>query len=268
MWPEHCAPASIWNSMTNYSIPLEIRQANSPVFRHEIAGVPVWVKQARRPENPIGRWAQTMLYGITGLPLLTPPGKMTNNQVRFEAETLTRMADLGVPVPTVLHLDEEYFVMSDCGPNLVHLLKDDPGGTPARLEQALRALRNLHNRGQAHGGSQIKNFTVLDGRVHFIDFEENIPDERLADFQLRDVFLFMLSLERHNLDPDLPRLCRVYAEEDWREVWERLRRALGQLRMVRLSEWRVFNRLSMRDIRSLSRLVAKARPDNETANRI
>lgn len=250
--------------MTTYSVPLEVRKLHSPVFRHEVAGVPVWVKQARRSENPLGRFAQRLLYGATGLLLLTPPGKMTHNRVRFEAETLGRMAELGVPVPAVLHVDDDYFVMADCGPNLVQVLKNNRGEADLWIGQALGVLRQMHSRGQAHGGAQIKNFTVLDGRVHCIDFEESIPAERLEDFQLRDLFLFALSLERHNLDPDLPRLCRAYAGEDWRGVWQRLRQALEQLRLVRCSEWGIFKRLSMRDIRSLSRLVAKAGgPDME-----
>lgn len=251
--------------MKEFAVPLELRLRRSSVFRHEIAGVPVWVKQARRLENPLGRWIQKALYGATGLLLLTPPGEIPGNRIRFEAETMRRMAGIGVPVPTVLHLEDDYFVMSDCGPNLVQSLRRDPAGIESWLEQALRVLRSLHASGQAHGGAQIKNFTVLDGVVHCIDFEEGIPAGRLDDFQLRDLFLFLLSMEREKLDPDLPGMCRVYAGDEWREIWRRLRNALKQLRLVRLSEWSLLNRLSMRDIRCLSRLVAKANQSLENA---
>lgn len=243
--------------MSQYCVPAEVRRANTSVFRHIAGDRPVWVKQARRHENPFGWWAQRLAYGMSGLLLLLPPERMTNNRVDFEASTLRRLAGLGVPVPEVLHQEADYFVMADCGASLAQFLKDRPDAS-VWIDKALVELRGLHALGLAHGGAQVKNFTIKDGRVYLIDFEESIPQARLADFQLRDVFLFMLSLERLGHDPDLPRLCRVYAGDGWREVWTRLRQALAALRPVRLAEWRLFDRLSMRDIRSLSRMVAKA----------
>ncbi|MCD8138802.1 MAG: hypothetical protein LUE17_03320 [Planctomycetaceae bacterium] len=243
--------------MSQYAVPVEVRRAMTSVFRTMAGDRPVWVKQARRHENPFGWWAQRLAYGLSGLLLLLPPERMTNNRVDFEASTLRRLAGLGVPVPEVLHQEADYFVMADCGVSMAHFLDGNPEAS-MWIDKALIELRGLHALGLAHGGAQIKNFTIQDGRIYLIDFEESVPQARLADFQLRDVFLFMLSLERLGHDPDLPRLCRVYAGDGWRALWTRLRQALEGLRPVRLAECRLFDRFSMRDIRSLSRMVAKA----------
>lgn len=231
----------------------------------EMGGRKVWIKKRRRNKNPLGWWAQRLLHGATGMLLLLPPARPAGDNVRFESEKLRRVAALGMRVPEVLRVEADCFVMADTGLTLEKTLKC--GGDRGLVAKAARELRRLHDMGEAHGGAQIKNMTVSGGEIYFIDFEENIPEGELKRFQLRDVFLFLLSLERSGFDPDLPALCRVYDDigddngdgDDGGATWSALRPAIRQLWPVRLFDLKFFANLSMRDIRSLRRLLEKAR---------
>ncbi len=235
--------------------------ANPHVFRLDCDGEIVFVKQRRPSKNPVGRAAQDILHRITGNPLLVPPPGPIGDNVSFEAGMLRRLAGAGVRVPRVLWQAGDYFVMSYAGPPLEQLLSREPERAGALLTETLRSLRDFHDRGFAHGGAIAKNFTVLDGAIHFIDFDDAIPGERLRQFQLRDVFLFLNSLETIGLDPDLAAWCRVYDEagapKDG-ETLSALREALLGLRIVKVMDRRFLDSLTMRDIRMLVRLVRKA----------
>ncbi|MCC8189911.1 MAG: hypothetical protein LIP77_04630 [Planctomycetes bacterium] len=240
-----------------YTLPQEILDASHQVSAHQINGQRVYVKKRRRNKNPVGWLAQTILYRLTDNLLVLPPRRLAGDNVSFEAGVLRRLAANGLPVPEVLHVDEEYFVMSDVGQTLEIVLRERPADRDL-IHRALAQLRRLHDSGFAHGGSQIKNLTVKDGVVHFIDFEEDIPEEHLGKFKIRDLFLFLLSLERNGHDPDLRALCRQYDGSDDGPALQAICQALGKMRLVRLFDNSVFAGLSMRDIRSLSNLVRKA----------
>lgn len=241
-----------------YSLPRDVVDAGMQVFVHDVDGKRVYVKKRRPNKNPLGRMAQNVLYFLTGNLLVMPPDRPEGDNVSFEAGVLRKLGGLGVPVPEVLHLDSDYFVMSDVGKTLEVALREEPGRTDEYIEKAVRALRRFHDMGLAHGGAQIKNLTVKDGDIYFIDFEENIPDEHLAMFQVRDLFLFLLSLERHGHDPDLTKICGMYGDGTRLNMLESIRSALSGMRLTRVLNSRLFKRLSMRDIRSLNRLIHKA----------
>jgi hypothetical protein len=177
--------------------------------------------------------------------------------VDFEAGRLERLAEMGVDVPRVLHRGRNYFVMSDAGPTLAKLLANQPDQASGIVAGALGALRRLHNLGEAHGGAQIKNITLRDGRAHFIDFEDDIQGDAVGPFQLRDVFLFLLSLERQGLDPDIAGLCGIY-DAGGDATRKKLCAALAGLRTARVLNSRFLSPLGMRDVRSLIRLIDKA----------
>lgn len=244
--------------MMPYSIPRTILDASSQVFARRVNGRTVYVKKRRRNKNPVGWLAQRLLYRLTDNLLVVPPSRPIGDNVEFEAGVLRRLAGQGVPVPDVLHVEADYFVMSDVGRTLEAVLRDEPEAAARHIAKAVRELRRLHDKGFAHGASQIKNLTVKDGEIHFIDFEENIPDAYLKKFQMRDLFLFLMSLERHGHDPDLQALCRLYDGDTGESSLAEIRSALLRLRVVRLLDNRIFSRFSMRDIRSLNRLIRKA----------
>lgn len=243
----------------SYSVPKTLLASQPSVFAHEVNGEIVFVKQRRkRGKNPLGHLAQLFLYSLTRNILVMPTEWLSGNSVAFETETIRRLAALGVRVPEILHEEEDYFVMSNAGLSLEHYLKKHPDEREALIDKSAAELRRFHDVGCAHGGAQIKNLTVRDGEIHFIDFETSIPAERLAEFQLRDLFLFILSLERHGHNPDLRRICRIYDGRPDGPTPARLKKCLLGMRPVRLLDNRLLKSLSMRDIRSLGRLVKKA----------
>jgi tRNA A-37 threonylcarbamoyl transferase component Bud32 len=253
-------PAEIFGnragSFMNYTIPSETLAASRHVFSTRIDGGIVFVKKRRPGKNPLGRLVQHILYRATGNPLIIPTLWTSESNVSIEVSRIRLLGGLGVRVPRVLHVEEDYFVMSGVGRSLCAVMKDSPGRAREYGERAVAALRDFHALGQAHGGAQIKNLTLLDDVIHFIDFEEALPADRLAEFQLRDLFLMLLSMERHSHDPDLESLCRVY--DGGAHALTRIRDALLGLRVIRFLDSRAFGMLSMRDIRSLIGLVRKA----------
>lgn len=241
-----------------YSIPKSVLDAGAQVFAHRVDGRTVYVKKRRPNKNPMGWIAQKMLHRLTDNLLVAPPCRPVGDNVLFESGVLRRLAEHGVPTPDVLHVDADYFVMSDVGKTLESVLRDEPEKRGAYIAKAVWELRRLHDKGFAHGASQIKNLTVKDGIIHFIDFEENIPEMHVKKFQLRDLFLFLLSLERQGHDPDLGAICSMYDGDSGADSFRAIRTALLRLRVVRVLDNRIFSRISMRDIRSLNRLIRKA----------
>jgi hypothetical protein len=242
-----------------YAIDRRLLETGPDVFRHRVGRETVYVKKRRGRKNPLGWLAQTVIHGLTGNPLTAPPPGPKGNSAVFEANRLEWLAGMGIQVPRVLHRSDSYFVMSDAGPGLDSIVSRTPNKAKRRLiPRAVAALKRLHDLGVAHGGAQIRNFTWLNGRIHLIDFEDDIPDSALAAFQLRDVFLLAFSLERLGTDPDIVDICRIYDSGDGKTL-EKLCAALSSLSVARLLDNVLLSSLGMRDIRGFIRLVDKAK---------
>lgn len=255
----------------DYSIPLDALRTAAEIFPFEIGGERVYVKKRRPNKHALGKWVQGALFRVFPHPLVLPSGQPAGGNVAFEAATLRRMAGHGVAVPRVLHETADYFVMSDTGESLQRILRKtaDQDERDKLVALAARALRRLHDTGQAHGGALIRNMTIRDGVLHFIDFEEDVPAAHLEQYQLRDLFLFVFSLARNRLPVDARRVCGWYdAPSPSPDVppdgptWPRLRAALLRLRLVRVAEWRALRGIKMSDIRTLAALVRQAGEGN------
>lgn len=245
-----------------YLIPETVLRRQINVFPYRIGGKTgrtVWVKKRRRRDNARHWYMQRALYAVTGLALLVPPAPLPTDSAAFEAGRLEEAARLGLRVPAVLHRDADYFVIEDAGTTLGEYLRSAPADEAAVIDKAAAELRRAHSLGIAHGGAQIKNLTLRDGEIGFIDFEENIPAERLEEFQLRDLFLFLLSLEKLGTDPDVRHIVSAYAgaPAEAENVLRRLAAALRQLRMLRVFEFPLFAGWRLGDIRAICRLVKK-----------
>ncbi|MDR1533831.1 MAG: hypothetical protein LBU64_01830 [Planctomycetota bacterium] len=240
-----------------YTIDRKALAVQPDIFRCRMHGRFVYVKKRRRRKNPLGRLAQGIIYRFTGNPLVRPPPGPGADSVAFESGRLEWLAERGIDVPRVMHRGEDYFVMSDAGPGLDLVLSRKPGSAGNLIPRALAALRRLHGLGEAHGGAQIRNLTWSDSRIHFIDFEDDIDEADLAAFQLRDVFLFIFSLECLGLNPDIADLCRSY-DAGGEETGRRLCAALGGFAAIRPLNFRLPSPLGMRDIRAFISLVDKA----------
>lgn len=240
-----------------YALSPEFLAARPHVFAHAIAGEEVFVKKCRPGRNPVGKFFQRILYRLTGNILIQPPLQPVSGSTDHEAGMLRRLAGLGMNVPRILHHGDGYFVMESVGPSLEQVLRDRPAEKAYYVELAARELRRLHDLGLAHGGAQIKNLLVRDGSIYFIDFEERIPAERVGAFQIRDLFLFLFSLERSGAGPDMHSVCSAYGGDRADEISEKMRSLIRGLGAVKIFDNPLFGAMTLRDIRAVAALVRK-----------
>jgi len=136
---------------------------------------------------------QTFLADILQIKVLAPTANTTELSTH-EGDKIITLREKGLKVPAVHYSSSEYFIMDDCGRRLKDVLKDRGADKNALLQEAIANLAILHNCGFAHGGSQIRNFTVFNGEVYMIDFEEKIKDRHLQAVQFRDIIVFLISV--------------------------------------------------------------------------
>jgi len=227
------------------------------VFPFSYAEERFWLKRARSTGSNLLHHAA---WRITGLPLLIPVKRQNPLEaLRHESEKLLRLRRQGFPVPKVLWVTEEFFVMEDSGPSVPNALKS--GTLPVEEKSYFRLfelLALLHRSGEYHGGPQLRNFTYREGRFHCIDFEENFePNIPLETLQLRDLFLLLFSLakDRHpvNYSRMLHRYEKVFGHEGAREALRQFARSLGPLE--RIVGFPPLFRLLDKDTRATYRLI-------------
>ncbi|WP_457606765.1 RIO1 family regulatory kinase/ATPase domain-containing protein [Nitratifractor sp.] len=189
------------------------------VFPFEHAGERLWLKRARPTGSNL---LHHLAWRATRLPLLLPAATQSPAEaLRHESGKLRRLESRGVSVPAVLLVTEEFFVMEESGPSLRSLLREDALEKKADeiYRELFETLGRLHALGEYHGGSQLRNFTWKEGRIHFIDFEENFPEETpLESLQFRDLFLLLFSLAKDRHPIDYRRMVSHYSEasgNDW-----------------------------------------------------
>ena len=180
------------------------------VFSLDYNGKKHWVKKARKTgSNLLHRFT----YTLTKNPILTPVEKKSaKSALQYESSKLKRLHDRNIRVPNVILVEKEYFVIEDCGPNISYLFKKKLVKNPQELlEKAITELAKLHNQNEYHGGPQIKNLTYKNNMVYFIDFEESFSDTiNLKDLHFRDLFLFLYSISRRNIEIDYSALLHTY----------------------------------------------------------
>ena len=188
------------------------------IFSFEHEGERYWLKRARATgSNPLHHLA----WRVTKLPLLVPVARQKPaDALRHESGKLQRLEKIGIPVPRVVLVTEEYFVMNDSGPSAHAVLREGGIEDPIILyEELFRQLGRLHSFGEYHGGSQVRNFTYRNDTLHFIDFEENFPETiPIETLQFRDLFLLLFSLVKDRHPADYRVLVDLYTQSsgnDW-----------------------------------------------------
>ena len=244
-----------------YSIPSEILDAAPPVFSYDFDGETAYVKKNQKRSRKFGHSVLEFAWRLTGNPLLTPSMlKDDENAARFEATMLETLEKEGIKAPRLLYVCDDYFVMSYVGENLERVFnRAEPKERHALIEKAIRALRALHDKNLAQGGAQIRNFALMDGDVYVFDFEERIPPEHIETFKLRDLLIFIFSLERKGFDPDVKEICRIYDQGGEDQSHEKLKALFSRIYGIGLLRW-LFNRFKkMRDPKAFLTLIEKVR---------
>ena len=241
-----------------YKIPTEVLKENPRVFRYQIDGENVYVKKREKNKKHLGHVFQELIYKITKNPMLIPTVLSKNeNEVLFEAGKITELNNGGIHVPDILYSCDDFFVMSDTGESLKEHMKANIARKDHYIEKAIEELCRLHYKNYAHGGSQIRNFTIKNEKISLIDFEEKIPEKYINEFKIRDILVFILSLQKANFDPDIKKICEIYEEKTSRGVYEDLRKFLVKYKWIYFLKSRVFSKIRMKDVRDFIAVIEK-----------
>ncbi len=246
------------NRRMKYQIPTEVLKSNPRVFKYDINGKIVYVKKRERNKRHFGHILQNIIYKITKNPMLIPTVLSKNeNEVLFETEKMLKLKNDEVNIPDILFSCEDYFVMSDTGESLKEHIKSHIEKKNYYVEKALEELCRLHYKNNAHGGSQIRNFTIKNEKISLIDFEEKIPEKYIEEFKIRDILVFILSLQKAGFDPDIKKICEIYEEKTSKEVYEDLRKFLVKYKWIYFLNSRIFSKIRMKDVRDFIAVIEK-----------
>ncbi len=227
------------------------------IFNIKTEGEKVWVKRARKTGSNL---LHKIAYMITKNPIVIPvENKIPQKALKFESSKLKLLHTLSIPVPRVIEITDNYFILEDCGRNIHRLISKKRLSNPSEvLEKSIVQLALLHNTDQFHGGSQIKNFTYKDGKIYFIDFEESFSrDIDIEELQFRDLFLFLFSISKLNMEINYENLIRKYIDlTKKKDVIEKFHTLSSKVNfLMKLVENKTIWNLIDKDTKSVYRLL-------------
>jgi len=170
--------------------------ARAAVFEH--AGRRFVAKAPGRGRGWLEAWFVKLFCRIVlGYRVPLEPLRLVNGQTRLEHEAtrLSILAAAGEAVPQVLLLEPGCLVLEYVGHTVEESLHPLPHGQyEAFLLPILDDLRRFHAAGHWHGGAQVKNLTLQEGRLYRIDLEEDVGAHLpLALMHALDLVLFVNS---------------------------------------------------------------------------
>lgn len=176
------------------------------VQRIEFAGQPAWRKRYQATANRVRLALLRCLARWLGAnALIAPLPRSARAACATERRMLSRLRQLGAPVPEVLEAGETELVLSDLGSTLAERCRAEPG-VDRRAELVRRgfaALGELHRRGGYLSQAFARNMVCDNRRIGFIDFEEDpLEVMSLAAAQARDVLLYVHSTARFLADAE------------------------------------------------------------------
>lgn len=202
-------------------------------------GQTLWIK--RRPESKRTIWhsLQSVLSILIPVPLFKTTASQGGPQsLRDEAARFQEFTQRGIPVPDVIKLDDTFIVLSDSGDQLKSRI--DMSVDEQRfilLQKATDALARLHAAGLCHGRPSVRDMTIKDDIVHFIDLEEDpTAHMSLVQAQARDAWLFFNGAARYTKQqPDwLAQFYATYAQQAPAETLQELHKMVRMFKPVRI----------------------------------
>lgn len=160
----------------------------------------VWIK--RYCTERTSRWLvlQRMIANLIGAPFLRPSPVLDNEGMADrEVRRSRQFAADGIPTAPVVYASGSAVVFGDIGltvgQQLRMLARDDAEAHDELLILCSTELGRLHAKGLCHGRPFPRDMFVRDGRIGFLDFEEE-PDTvmPLETAQARDIWLLFMQL--------------------------------------------------------------------------
>ncbi|MGB6102956.1 MAG: RIO1 family regulatory kinase/ATPase [Pusillimonas sp.] len=101
------------------------------------------------------------------------PARLRSGDVGHEATRLRSLRSQGVRVPEVILQTPDCLILEYCGKNLARVIKHAAQSErEALLVRVIDELAEFHRAGHWHGGAQLRNLTLHQGKIYRIDFEE------------------------------------------------------------------------------------------------
>ncbi|MBL4767998.1 MAG: hypothetical protein JKY94_09835 [Rhodobacteraceae bacterium] len=210
------------------------------IAKTQFEGTAAWIK---RPEKQRSNIYSFLHWGLSFfLPSALQPTGAHGGMPSLldEATRLRAFRAASVRVPDVLEVTDKHIVLSDCGPQLLGILREttDRHSRQKLLEKAMRNLADLHVQGLTHGRPHLKDMTLLEGNIFLLDLEENpLAVMSLGAAQARDVWLLLASSTEFCEVPvkELTALLSMYQSHSKTDINQELQ-ALGR-------DLRVFRRI-------------------------
>lgn len=227
----------------------------------ETAGVRAWRK---RYEYEPRRWRLAWLrrfVDFLGIESLRPPAMLPPAQAQAtEKAMIARLQDLGCLVPAILAEHEDALVLGDLGATLASQCKreSDAQARTKLVASGFDALADLHARGGWLNQAFARNLTLSDGRIGFIDLDQDPTTVMSVEAaQMRDLLLYVYSTARF-LESDLPRYAELLTRQLAREPAAVARRF--EHAIVRLAWLAPLAPVCGRDLRALAKLIGLRQP--------
>jgi tRNA A-37 threonylcarbamoyl transferase component Bud32 len=167
-------------------------------------GTKAWRKQYTAQGRHLRMAALRWLARVFGADALLAPQPLSPEEAcATEQAMIQRLQQHDVLVPKILESGQTHVVLSDVGTIFSIECKQAQSSQErlALLEKGFDALDQLHTRGAYVSQAFARNMTILDGRIGFIDMEEDpLKVMPLEAAQARDILLFVHSTARYMKD--------------------------------------------------------------------
>jgi hypothetical protein len=157
----------------------------------------VWIKKAVKQLHPGHYLQMVMSLGLPGSIYRPSPPEVGAAASHGEAQRIRQFEASGMDVPELLYEGTGMLVLGDCGPTVEARLRGfrkagDAAAHDELLVAMARSMGAAHAAGLVHGRPHPRDMFVRQGRVGFMDFEQNpLRAMSLVRAQARDaLFLF------------------------------------------------------------------------------
>ncbi|KQZ19444.1 serine/threonine protein phosphatase [Mesorhizobium sp. Root552] len=254
---------------------LIVAQASLRVSRASVDSRLVWIKRYDVERMPLAKRLHSLVSPLLPVFLRSSPTTGSAEAIAREMRKLASFRAAGFAVPDVVFSNQSVLVLSDVGEVVQKTLMDSLPTDPARHDDLLidlaRALGEAHRAGLCHGRPHPRDMFLRDGRIGFLDFEEE-PEAvmPLPMAQARDAWLLFLQISpRAALPETQARALAAYRAAAPLEIIPALRtlttffaRAMAPLRLVPNGLIGKDGRRAIDATDFLSRALGKAPPSN------
>jgi tRNA A-37 threonylcarbamoyl transferase component Bud32 len=224
---------------------LVVAEGSLRVSRTTVDGRLVWIKRYDAERKPLAKRLHALISPLLPLFLRSSAKANAAEAVKRETRKMAKFRAAGFAVADVVFANQSVLVLSDVGEvaqkALVGTVAFDPAPHDELLVDLARALGEAHRAGLCHGRPHPRDMFMRDGRIGFLDFEEE-PEAvmPLAMAQARDAWLLFLQISpRAALPETQARALAAYRAVAPLEVIPALRtlttffaRAMAPLRLV------------------------------------